>query len=279
MTDRSTFQPIIQPIMKIRPFLITCFTLGILAIPLIQAVAAQDGVLSARDPKSQINLRESPDPNSQRLGYGLVGDRVEVLEQVPGADDYTWYRVRFYQSGAEGWIRNDFVQIVPGSSNAGSNEARYQNGYNQGYQTGYRDGQNARRYNAGYQPEKFIQAGSGNVDPEYDRGFRAGFFAGFDAGYNGSSTAASSNGPTNGTVLSFQTPSNAVRIFNRSGQTYMNVFDKRKSATWLNGVPVAIEQAGNGTYYRYQGEVTVVVFDGNDGTRSLDINGDIETGA
>lgn len=264
--------------MKIRFFFISCLTLALLAAPLIRPVAAQDGILNARDPKSQINLRESPDPGSQRLGYGLVGDRVEILEQVPGADDYTWYRVRFYVSGAEGWIRNDFVQPVPGSSNDGSNEARYEAGYSQGYQLGYRDGQNAHQYNAGYQPEKFIQAGSGNPDAEYDRGYRAGFFAGFDAGYNTSTNSPTSR-PTNGTVLLFQTPSNAVRIFNRSGQTYLNVFDKRNHITWLNSVSVTVEQEANGTYYRYQGEATVVVFEGNDGTRSIDINGDLETEA
>lgn len=267
--------------LKLNQYLLMgCLTLAMLAMPLIRPAAALDGVLRANDPKSQINLREAPDPGSQRLGYGLVGDRVEILEQVPGSDDYTWYRVRFYVSGAEGWIRNDFVQTIETGSNAGSNEARYQAGYSQGYQLGYRDGQNARRYNTGYHPDKFIQAGSGNPDAEYDRGFRAGFFAGFDASYNSGQTNSNNlpptPGPTNGTVLSFQTANNAVRIFNRSGQTYLNVFDKRNSVTWLNSVPVMVEQAANGVYYRYQGEVTVEVFDGVDGSRSIAINGDLE---
>lgn len=256
-------------------------TLISLTIGPIGPALAQEGVLRANDPQSQINLRSSPDPNSARLGYGLVGDRVEILEQVPGSDDYTWMRVRFYQSGAVGWIRGDLVQFVDSSNGAAtgtSANARYEAGYQSGYQSGLRDGQNARRYNAGYQPEKFIQSGSGQLDPEYDRGFRAGFFAGFDAGYNATVSTANPI-PANATLLTFQTDRHAVRIFSRSGQTYMNVFDKQAGRTWLNSVPVELEQAGDGTYYRYQGEVTAVVFQGNNGTRSLDINGNLERGS
>lgn len=234
---------------------------------IIQPAAAQDGVLKANDPQAQINLRQSPDPNSASLGYGLVGDRVEILEQVPGADNYTWYRVRFYSSGAVGWIRNDFIQV---GSSAASSEVRYQQGYEQGYQAGLRDGQNARRHNSGHHPDKFLQAGSGNPDPNFDRGFRAGFYAGFETGYNRTAS--------NSTILTFQTANNAVRIFNHSNQMLMNVFDKRKGGTWLNGVPVKVEQTQSGTYYRYQGEVTVVAFQGNDGTRTLEINGQTESG-
>jgi hypothetical protein len=254
----------------------TVVTVVVTAV-LIESATAADGILRANNPQAQINLREAPDPNSRRLGYGLVGDRVEILEQVPGADGYTWYQVRFYQSGAVGWIRNDFVRLAESDgSGSGSSNARYQDGYDRGYTLGYRDGQNARRYNSGYHPDKVLQAGSGNPDPDYDRGFRAGFFAGFDVGYG--RTSANPSNP-NGTLLTFQTRANAVRIFNRGGQTLMNVFDKQKGATWLNSVPVTVEQSQAGRYYRYAGEVTVRVFEGTDGTRTLDINGQVETGS
>lgn len=249
----------------------------IAASSVTRPVLAEDATLKASDPQAQINLRSSPDPNSQQLGYGLVGDRVEILEQVPGADGYTWYQVRFYGSGAVGWIRNDFIEVV-GAENPGTSpdlsEARYQVGYDQGYENGYRDGQNARRHNSGYHPEAFLQAGSGNPDPNFDRGFRAGFYAGFEAGYNTSPTP-----PANGSLLTFQTAAHAVRIFQHSGQTLMNVFDKRDGATWLNSVPVSVESVANGTQYRYQGEVSVLVFQGKDGTHTLSIDGNVETGS
>lgn len=248
-------------------FLSTAFVSATIA----PSALAEDGILKAEDRQAQINLRQSPDPNSRSLGYGLVGDRVELLERAPGSDDYTWYRVRFYGSGAVGWIRNDFIQ--PEGTGAISPQALYQAGYDQGQQDGHRDGQNARRYNAGNHPDKFLQAGSGNPDPNYDRGYRDGFVAGFDAAYRSTTPA-----PSNGTVLTFQTSANAVRIFNRSGQTLMNVFDKRNGAMWLNGVPVKVEPSSRGTYYRYQGDVTVVAFQGNDSTRTLEIDGKVEAG-
>jgi hypothetical protein len=70
-------------------------------------------------------------------------------------------------------------QVVP------SNPTAFKNGYRTGYNQGFRDGQNFRRYNAGYHPERAIQGGSGNPDPSFDRGFRDGFFAGFNAGFYG----------------------------------------------------------------------------------------------
>lgn len=244
----------------------------------IDSAVAQDGLLRANDPQAQINLRESPDPNSRSLGYGLVGDRVEILEQVPGSDGYTWYRVQFHRSKAAGWIRNDFVQVTDSNAPAVSSSARYEDGYEQGYPLGYRDGQNARRYSSGYHPEQFLQGGSGNPDRDYDSGFRAGFLTGFDAGYKSSSNNAPSTS-TNGSVLTFQTASNAVRIFQRSGQTLMNVFNKRDGTTWLNSVPVTVKQNQSGTYYRYEGEISILVFQGLDGTRSLEINGEVEAGS
>jgi Bacterial SH3 domain len=248
----------------------------ILTTVAITPAAAQDAILQATDPQAQINLRAAPDPNARSLGYGLVGDRVEILEQVPGANDYTWYRVRFYVSGAVGWIRNDFIQVEGGGTGASdrpSAEARYQDGYSAGYPLGYRDGQNARRYSAGNHPDKFLQAGSGNPDANYDNGFRAGFLAGFAAGYQSNPTSAASQ-----TILTFQTANNAVRIFNRSGQVRMNIFDKRNGTSWLNSVPVQVEQNQQGTYYRYQADETILVFQGRDGTHTLEIGGQVETG-
>jgi uncharacterized protein YgiM (DUF1202 family) len=66
----------------------------------------------ATNPKSQINLRSTPSTSSKRLGYGKVGERVQVVEQKAGADGYTWYKVRFPRSGTQGWIRKDFIKVT-----------------------------------------------------------------------------------------------------------------------------------------------------------------------
>ena len=75
------------------------------------ATVTSEAVLTATDPNSQINLRETPSLSGKRLGYGLVGDRVGIIEKKTGDDGSTWYLVKFPRSGAQGWIREDFVTL------------------------------------------------------------------------------------------------------------------------------------------------------------------------
>ncbi|WP_017297861.1 SH3 domain-containing protein [Nodosilinea nodulosa] len=68
----------------------------------------QAAQLIAAEPGSKINLRSQPTTSSSAKGYGLVGDPVMLLRSAE-ASDGTWYYVKFEQSGAEGWIRGDFI--------------------------------------------------------------------------------------------------------------------------------------------------------------------------
>lgn len=70
----------------------------------------QAATLTANDLNSRINLRSQPTTASDREGYGLAGDTVKLLKAAEGEDDFTWYYVEFDDSGAEGWIRGDFIQ-------------------------------------------------------------------------------------------------------------------------------------------------------------------------
>ena len=76
------------------------------------SASAQNAILKANNPDSQINLRSAPTTNSRKLGYGLVGDSVTILERSRGSNGYTWYKVRFPRSQAIGWIRGDFINPV-----------------------------------------------------------------------------------------------------------------------------------------------------------------------
>ncbi|MGB7059785.1 MAG: SH3 domain-containing protein [Geitlerinemataceae cyanobacterium] len=77
-----------------------------------------DANLTANDPNSRITLRSGPGTDYRNLGYGLVGDRVYVLTNIPPELDYEfdrygygWYRIGFPDSGAEGWIREDLLSV------------------------------------------------------------------------------------------------------------------------------------------------------------------------
>ncbi len=67
--------------------------------------------LTARDNGARINVRTAPSTQAHSPHYGIVGDWVELLNAFDASDGYVWYYVRFYQSGAEGWIRSDFLSF------------------------------------------------------------------------------------------------------------------------------------------------------------------------
>jgi SH3-like domain-containing protein len=69
--------------------------------------------LTAQDRGAHINLRSQPTVQSRAMGYGLPGDRVDLLQCVQDNDtrgsDLNWCKVRFPVSGAVGWVRSDFI--------------------------------------------------------------------------------------------------------------------------------------------------------------------------
>ncbi|MEM9087387.1 MAG: serine/threonine protein kinase [Cyanobacteria bacterium P01_F01_bin.53] len=71
----------------------------------------QYGWLRGIAPGNQVDVYPGPmfDPGPQH--YGLVGDRVAILDSGSGYDDgLLWYRIEF-ESGATGWVRNDFIEL------------------------------------------------------------------------------------------------------------------------------------------------------------------------
>jgi hypothetical protein len=70
----------------------------------------QPSVLVAPEPSFEINVYPQPGIKKQRVGYGLGGDRVTVLEQVSSNEGYIWKYVQFAGSSKlKGWIREEFV--------------------------------------------------------------------------------------------------------------------------------------------------------------------------
>ncbi len=76
---------------------------------------ARPATLYAADANSRINVRSAPTLTAQTPHYGVVGDRVEILRTVlqndAQGDTYAWQYIRFRSSGAEGWVRGDFVNM------------------------------------------------------------------------------------------------------------------------------------------------------------------------
>ncbi len=58
----------------------------------------------------RIDIRSGPSTSASSPHYALGGDAIQLLDAVKGADGYDWYQVAF-ESGADGWVRSDLVQL------------------------------------------------------------------------------------------------------------------------------------------------------------------------
>jgi hypothetical protein len=84
----------------------------------------QAAVLTAEDDLAEINLRSQPSTDADIVGYGLVGDVVTLLRTLEADDGYGWYYLRFDESGAEGWVRGDFIDAQATEQPTAENDAQ-----------------------------------------------------------------------------------------------------------------------------------------------------------
>ncbi|MBI4782006.1 MAG: SH3 domain-containing protein [Oscillatoriophycideae cyanobacterium NC_groundwater_1537_Pr4_S-0.65um_50_18] len=95
--------------MKMRNLVVVAIAATTMTIALALPSWARPAVLVGSQPGSRVNVRSAPSTASSSPHYGLVGDSVEVLSEMRSDEDgYIWCYVRF-SSGAEGWVRGDFV--------------------------------------------------------------------------------------------------------------------------------------------------------------------------
>ena len=73
----------------------------------------QPAQLMAPDPQTQIAIYPKPDAGLRRVGYGISGDAVTILERIGGHQSVAWNRIRFEQPPhAEGWVQAEFVSLA-----------------------------------------------------------------------------------------------------------------------------------------------------------------------
>lgn len=113
-------------------------------------------VLTASSPNVEISLYPKPDPKLTRLGYGLSGDKVTILQQMASNQQISWYRVRFNNPPyVEGWIRGNYLVFI--NQNSGSvpiipDKNRYLGNQSSEVDTQENQQVNQRQYN--YYPQK-----------------------------------------------------------------------------------------------------------------------------
>lgn len=87
-------------------------------LPYREALANVQGTVTA----SSAYIRASADVNSTSLASVMYGDKVEITEEVTGADNQTWYKV-IIDADSTGYIRSDLVQKGEGSVPTGTTSA------------------------------------------------------------------------------------------------------------------------------------------------------------
>ncbi|MGB3135239.1 MAG: hypothetical protein WBB18_00420, partial [Nodosilinea sp.] len=72
----------------------------------------QPASLVAPEPDAKITVYRRPETSRNRVGYGMGGDAVTVLEQVSDNQSVTWNHIRFDNpSHAEGWVQEEFISL------------------------------------------------------------------------------------------------------------------------------------------------------------------------
>lgn len=113
-------------------------------------------VLVAPEPDAEIAVYLRPEANKQKVGYGVNGDAVTVLEQVGDNQSLTWNHIRFDNPPyAEGWVQEAFLSP---SATATPNQSQTLTGSNP-YLGNRQSSQQSSQTN---QPSQFTQQSQAN---------------------------------------------------------------------------------------------------------------------
>lgn len=84
---------------------------GYVSIGVESPAPSEPARIRGSNPGSRVNLREGPGTEFTADAYGLVGDSVQVIGQAFSTECETWAKVRFPQSGYEGWIHANYIEM------------------------------------------------------------------------------------------------------------------------------------------------------------------------
>jgi Bacterial SH3 domain len=243
---------------------------------LCRPVYAEEGELIAQEDKAQINVRSLANTQADIVAAGAVGDRVQILEHSVGNDALVWYRVKLLKSGESGWIRGDLIKIL-GSPTPKAAEKPATPQPKSSAQSASKPSEAAKTSAA--TPATPPAAPVPLTPPKPPASAKSS--APPAAAVKPSSTPAASPSPSNWggaemaspkpsptpvaalnpatTIIAFQTPTYAVRVFSESGQLRLNLFNRKTKAIALSAVPVESKSSGDGTTYSYRSDVKVTV--------------------
>jgi Bacterial SH3 domain len=202
-------------------------------------VTAQEGELAAQDAQSQVNLRAEANTQAGIVATGKVGDRVQILS-TSTKDGQTWYRIKVLQSGTVGWVRGDLIKVLGSAKTATPQKPTVK---------ATLKGSSKNSAPAGLKlPKTLAKAPTSKstaVPPK-----PAATIA--PAPHSAIATPAA-------IILSFQTPTYAVKIFSETGHLRLNLFNRKSQQLVLEAVPVESKTTGKTTTYSYSSDLKVTI--------------------
>jgi hypothetical protein len=247
---------------------------------------ASQGELTASDRDALINIRTSANTEAEIIETRPVGDRIEVISMTKSNEGLIWYKVKVPQTGTVGWVRGDLVKVFGKKPAQSATKPA-------GKPTSFPlPKPSAKPKPAAEKPSsapspKPSPAASPSPKPSSSPSPTASVSpspqpspATSPAPSPSSSPAPDGGGPpaqpepevATSTIVSFQTQSYAVRVFSRSGQLRLNLFNRRTNTVALKEVPVQSKAQEDGTVYTYGKELEVTVFVPNSGATKLTTN-------
>jgi hypothetical protein len=214
---------------------------------------AEEGEFVAQDAKAQINVRALANTEAEIVGAGSVGDRVQILNHSNGNDGLRWYRVKLIKSGQSGWVRGDLIRVLGTAQTAQSVSPKPPAPVPL--------------------PPPRLSASAKSVAPAKPAPVKVA--APLKPKAPPQATVAASPAPADkatpptpannsaaegtATIVSFQTPTYAVRVFSEAGQLRLNLFNRKRNRLALKAVSVESKNSGEGTTYHYGSELKVIV--------------------
>jgi Bacterial SH3 domain len=277
-----------------RSALLTVMSVGFIAGAIVCRPAyAEEGELIAKEASAQINVRSLANTQADIIGAGVVGERVDILEHSVGNDALIWYRVKLLKSGHSGWIRGDFIKIL-GKPTAKDKDAPTKSAQTKpsgsSKVASSASGKTAApvpltppkppasaKSAAPTKPAasakspptaKAAKPPSTSAPPDTSSSSKSEETKSQETKSQetktqGTKTAASSTPSTasdgSTTIAAFQTTTYAVRLFSKSGQLRLNLFNRNTQEMALESVPVQSKSSSEGTTYSYQNEVKVTI--------------------
>lgn len=232
--------------------------LSLVSVP----VRAQEGELAAQDSKAQVNLRSLANTQAEIVATGNVGDRIQILSTLTRKEGQVWYRVKVVRTGQVGWVRGDLIKVLGASKTSTSAKtaakvASKKNAATPAKLTASVPLSPPKSVTKSLaSPQKATGPAIASTPPKESTKAAADPLK---AEANESPAAIKAIAAPSVVIVSFQTPTYAVRIFSEAGQLRLNLFNRKSQQLALDSVAVESKNSGEQTVYRYGSDLKVTV--------------------